>query len=414
MNDPLTNRRRPFPLVVVVLAAFLLGVLAERSGWLPGAYHQPPGLGRTFEPFWEAWRLVEQHYVDRASVQPKRMTEGAIAGMLDSLGDTGHTTYLTAEELQRLEQSLKGQMEGIGARMTMRKRRPTIVQTMPDSPARAAGLRPGDVLLEVEGKPVDRLPLELIVQQVRGPAGSVVHLRVLREGQARPLDFTIERAKVKVPEVAWQRLPGVPIAHVSILEFGAAADARLKEVLRQVRQEGLKGVLLDLRGNPGGLKEQAVAVTSEFLKDGNVFLEQDAEGRRTPVPVKPGGVAVDLPLCVLIDEGTASSAEILAGALQDHGRAKLVGTRTFGTGTVLQPFDLRDGSAVLLAVAQWLTPKGRQIWHHGIAPDVEVALPEGATILLPESGAELDEAALRRSEDKQLLKALEVLMGQIR
>src|SRR5262249_53324406 len=150
-------------------------------------------------------------------------------------------------------------------------------------------------------------------------------------------------------------------------------------------------------GSPGGLKEQAVLVASEFLKGGNVLLERDAEGQQTPVAVKPGGVARDLPLVVLIDEGTASAAEILAGALQDHKRAKLVGTRTFGTGTVLEPFNLSDGSAVLLAVAEWLTPAGRQIWHKGISPDVEVALPAEATALLPEMEAGLNAAALARS-----------------
>jgi carboxyl-terminal processing protease len=156
-----------------------------------------------------------------------------------------------------------------------------------------------------------------------------------------------------------------------------------------------------------------VAVTSEFLKDGNVFIDQDAHGKQTPVPVKPDGTAVDVPLCVLIDGGTASAAEICAGALQDYDRAKLVGERTFGTGTVLQPFPLSDGSAVLLATSQWLTPKGRQIWHKGIAPDVEVALPEGASILLPEMEDGMDAAGFKRSEDAQLHRALEILQKQI-
>jgi carboxyl-terminal processing protease len=173
-------------------------------------------------------------------------------------------------------------------------------------------------------------------------------------------------------------------------------------------------LLVDVRGNPGGLKDQAVAVSSEFLKDGVVFIEQDMHGARTAVPVQPGGTATDIPVVVLIDEGTASSAEIFAGALQDHGRAKLVGMQTFGTGTVLQPFELKDGSAVLLAVAQWLTPKGREIWHKGIQPDVEVPLAEDAALLLPEMEAALDAASLARSEDKQLLQALKVLQEQLR
>jgi carboxyl-terminal processing protease len=172
-------------------------------------------------------------------------------------------------------------------------------------------------------------------------------------------------------------------------------------------------VILDLRGNPGGLKDQAIEVTSEFLKDGEVFIDQDAHGKQTAVPVTQDGMALDLPLCVLIDGGTASAAEICAGALQDYGRAKLVGERTFGTGTVLQRFPLSDGSEVLLATSQWLTPKGRQIWHKGITPDVEVALPEAASILLPEMEDGMDTAAFQRSEDAQLHKAIEILRKEI-
>jgi carboxyl-terminal processing protease len=415
MNPSYRPRRSTAQFFLLLLGAFALGVLAERSGWLPGGASRPPaGLGSTFAPFWQAWHLVDEYYVDRQAVQPQRMTRGAIEGMLASLGDLDHTTYLSAEDLARMENSLKGQMEGIGARMTLRQKRPTIVQTMPNSPARLTGLRPGDVLLEVDGKPVSSLPLERIVEMVRGRAGTVVHLQVKRENQPKPLDFDITRAKVEVPDVTWHLLPGVPVAHVAIENFGNQADQQLRAAFEEARKQGARGLLLDVRGNPGGLKDQAVAVTSEFLTGGNVFVEQDAQGHRKPVPVKAGGVALDIPVCVLIDEGTASSAEIFAGALQDHHRGELVGTRTFGTGTVLEPFKLNDGGAVLLAVAEWFTPDGRQIWHQGIAPDIEVPLPEGATILTPDAEENLDAAGLEKTTDRQLLKALEVLKEKLR
>ena len=218
---------------------------------------------------------------------------------------------------------------------------------------------------------------------------------------------------MSVPDVSWHLLPGEPIAHIAILEFGNGADEQLRAALAQAKSEGAKALILDVRGNPGGLKEQAVAVTSEFLGSGTIFQEQDADGNRVAVPVKEGGSATEIPLCVLIDQGTASSAEILAGAIQDHERGKLIGTRTFGTGTILQPFVLSDGSVVLLAVREWLTPKGRVIWHHGIEPDIEVALPEEAAILLPEEEGSLTAAKLAKSDDKQLLKAYEVLKERI-
>jgi carboxyl-terminal processing protease len=414
MNDIPTNRipaRRArsisLPLLILV---FLAGITAERFGWIPGS-SAAGRVGRTFRPFWEAWDKVEKYYVDPSAANPERMTQGAIEGMLASLGDYGHTTYLSKEALQQLHNALAGNLEGIGARMTIRKQQPTIMQTMPNSPAQEAGLRPGDVLLEVDGKVVAGLPLNRVAEIVRGPAGSKVSLRVARGTQTRNL--SIVRAKVDVPAVSWRMLPGLPIAHVAIQEFGKHADDQLKEVLKKARRQGAKGLVVDMRGNPGGLKEQAVAVSSEFLKSGAVFIEKERDGKQEAVPVKEGGEATDIPLVVLIDEGTASSAEIFAGAVQDHKRGKLVGTKTFGTGTVLRPFDLTDGSAVLLAVAQWLTPDGRQIWKKGISPDVEVTMPAEALMLLPDDQAKPTAADLTNSNDRQLLRALEVLQQQM-
>jgi carboxyl-terminal processing protease len=456
MNPAYPPRRRPFPLVTLLLAAFFGGVLVDRSGWLPGGPAAPAGLGPTFG---EAWRLVKKNYVDPDKADDRHMTQGAITGMLAALGDVGHTAYLSQVDFKELQEGLKGQLEGVGARVTVRNRRPTVMQTVPGSPARKEGLKPGDVILAVDGKEVGDLTLPQLVRKVRGPTGTVVRLRVLREGESQPRDFDIHRAEVHYPLVTWHLLPGAPVAHVAIQEFGDKTGAELREALSQARGWGAKALILDVRGNPGGLKDQAVAVTSEFLREGQtVFIEQDRDGKQEKVPVKAGGLAPTIPLCVLIDEGTASSAEIFAGAVQDYERGRLVGMKTFGTGTVLRSFPLSDGSAVLLAVAQWLTPKGRQIWHHGIAPDpgLDVALPEGATILLPESTeagrthliaqvvavqglalpsagapgfpqvvvaskvasldapALLTEASFAKTEDKQLLKAFELIRKEAR
>jgi carboxyl-terminal processing protease len=399
---------------VLLAATFAAGILVERSGRLFAPYeYTPPNVATTFAPFWQAWDLVERRYVDREAVQPERMTRGAIEGMLASLGDVGHTGFLTADEMKKLKSSMEGHLEGIGARMSMRKGQPTIVSTLPDSPARRVGLKPGDVLLQIDGKSVAGMPLDRIVSLITGQPGTEVQLRIAREKQTKPLDFIIDRAKVSIPEVTWTMVPGAPVAHIAIQTFGEQTNQRLVAALEEAHQRGAKGLLIDVRGNTGGLKEQAVAVTSQFLTEGNVFLEQDARGNRTPVPVLPGARAPDIPLCVLIDEGTASSSEIFAGAIQDHKRGKLVGTRSFGTGTVLEPFPLIDGSWVVLAISEWFTPDGRQIWHHGISPDVPIALPQGALILLPELEADMSPSQLAKTDDKQLLKALEVLRPQL-
>lgn len=416
MSYPVPPPRRRFPPVLLVILAFLLGAFLERQGLVPGgAGGAPLGVQRTFHPFWEAWNLVDEYYVDPQNIDAQRRTHGAIAGMLASLGDVGHTAFLTKEEVQRVQSGLEGHMDGIGATVTMKDRRPTVAHTLPDSPARKSGIKAGDAIQAVDGKPTEGLSLDRVVAQVRGPAGSQVQLQLIREGAAEPFELTVTRAKVEVPSVTWRMLPGETFAHVALREFGEKADIQLRAALKEVRGRGARGVILDVRANPGGLKEQAVAVTSEFLKEGEVVLvEQDSRGRREEVKVKPGGEAADLPLVVLIDQGSASSAEIFAGALQDYGRAKLVGTRTFGTGTVLQQFRLSDDSAILLAVKAWQTPNGRQIWHHGITPDVEVILPETGTALVPESEEGMTPDGLKKSQDAQLLKALEVLKGQVK
>ncbi len=439
----------PVAALVLLLGGLTLGVYLERFGLLPSlGQDAPPSARQAFAPFWQAWRLVERFYVDRAAVEPHRMTAGAIRGMLAALGDVGHTTYLTPEEVKEMKASLQGELEGIGARMTVRNHQPTIVETIAGSPARAAGLRPGDILMEVNGKAVTTLSLEQIVKLVRGPAGTTVHLRVLRAAEASAHDratlgveligllaapqetgyvlaaaiipenheiqsYEIRRAKVDVPTLAWCMVPGQPLGHIALREFGAYADIEIRETIKKAQQRGARGLIIDVRGNPGGLKDQAVKVTSEFLRDGNVFVEKDANGHSRAVPVQPGGIATDIPLILLIDEGTASSAEIFAGALQDHDRAKVVGTRSFGTGTVLLELPLSDGSAVLLAVEEWLTPKGRVIWHKGIAPDIEVKLPEGARVLLPEEETRLRAADLPQIPDLQFREALAELRRQL-
>jgi len=409
MYHPRDSRRNRLITILFITAAFALGVQVERHGWFLTA-HEPPEIQRTFLPFWESWDRVHKYYVDQGSVDNEHMTHGAIRGMLASLGDVGHTTYLTKDEVQRLQENLKGELYGIGASIGIRKQRPTIIYTLPKSPARAAGLKPGDVVQQVDGKDVQTLSLQQLVQLIRGSAGTKVHLKVLRANPTQLIDLDIDRAHVDVPDVAWQMLPRAPIAHVAIRNFGEHTDEQLRAALEAARKEGAKALILDVRGNLGGLKEQAVKVTSEFLKpDEVVFIQKDAKGQTQSVRSEKDGVAQDMPLCVLVDEVTASSSEILAGAIQDHERGKLIGTRTFGTGTVLGQFPLSDGSALLLAISEWLTPKGRQIWHKGITPDIEVSLPQDAAIIMPESETKLTADGLAHSKDTQLLKAIDVM-----
>ncbi|MBI4319234.1 MAG: S41 family peptidase [Chloroflexi bacterium] len=396
--------------LVLLATGFVAGGAAERVGAVPSLVASEPSSATPFAGvLWEAWNLVEQHYVDRAAVDPRQMTYGAIDGMLGSLGDAGHTRFLSPEDLKKEEEALSGRLQGIGATLGLRDGAPTIIAPIPGSPAQRAGLRPGDIIVRVDDKDVAGLSIEQIVNLIRGPAGTPVSINVFHRGEMNLQEITIVRAHITVPNVSWSILPDTQVAHVLISMLGERTTEELRSALTEARSMGATAIILDLRNNPGGLRDEAVGVASQFLQEGNVLLEQDAQGRRVAHRVRRGGVATDVPLVVMINEGSSSGAEIVAGALQDHQRGLLVGARTVGTGTVLSMFGLSDGSAVMLGTKQWLTPDGRQIWHQGVAPDVPVSLPVGAIPLFPgeESGLTFEE--LQASQDAQLLAALREL-----
>ena len=374
----------------------------------------PAGARLDFQLMNEAWDTIEKVYVDRAAVKPKQMTYGAISGMVDSLGDTGHSQFLTPEMVKQEHHLTRGELEGIGAELRMRNNQVVIVAPLDDSPAQRAGLKPGDIILKVNGQDVTGLPLEQVVTRILGPQGTLVKLTVLnpKTGVAKEIDLI--RARVTIHSVTWHRLPGTAAAHLRIAMFSKGVSKDLRKLLIDMEKEQMAGLILDLRNNPGGLLDEAVAAASEFLNSGNVLLEKDAAGEITPIPVKQGGVANRLPMVVLVNGGTASGAEIVAGALQDNRRVSLVGEKTFGTGTVLQSFPLSDGSAVLLAVEEWLTPAGNVIWHQGITPDVVVSLPPDVTSLIPEREKGMTASELRGSGDIQLLRALDLLAQSAR
>ncbi|MCC6187478.1 MAG: S41 family peptidase [Anaerolineales bacterium] len=357
----------------------------------------------------EAWGVVDQQYVDRSALQPQAETYGAIEGLVASLGDTGHSRLLTPPMLSAEQSLLQGEFEGIGAELEYRDGHAVILAPLDGSPAEQAGLRPGDVILAVDGVDVSDLPLDQVVERILGPAGTTVTLRLLTPASGAVREVSLTRAHLTLRNVSWQRLPGTSVAHVRIAVFSQGVSGDLRQALVEIQRQGLTGVILDLRNDPGGLLDEAVGVASQFLRGGNVLLVRDAAANEQPIAVKPGGAAPETPLAVLVNQGTASAAEIVAGALQDAGRATLVGETTFGTGTVLNQFPLSDGSALLLATHEWLTPLGRTIWHHGIEPDAAVPLAAGASLLIPDEEKGMSPAQLQTSGDGQLLAALDNL-----
>ncbi|MFW6135427.1 MAG: S41 family peptidase [Chloroflexota bacterium] len=373
----------------------------------------PPGARAEFELMAEAWRTIQQRYVDQEAVQPRRMAYSAISGLLQTLGDVGHTRFLTPQMAERHQDQLRGRFEGIGAYVEMRDGRVVIVAPIDDTPAQRAGLEPGDVILGVDGQNVTQLPLDEVVSRILGPAGTEVTLTVLDPDTGESREVTLERAEIELDLVSWQRLAGTSVAYVRISAFSDGAADELRETLAEIQRAEIRGLMLDLRNNPGGLLNEAVDVTSQFVESGNVLLRRDAGGDVVEEPVAPGVRAVDLPLVALTNGGTASAAEIVTGALQDHGRATTVGTTTFGAGTVLNEFTLSDRSVLLLAVEEWLTPRGRVIWHKGLPPDVEVTLPPEAEPLSRLGLQDITEQELRNTDDPQFLRALELLEASV-
>ncbi|NJN82381.1 MAG: S41 family peptidase [Caldilineaceae bacterium] len=405
-------------IVTIALGSFSAGVLlgnpavvAAQSSWYRAQSLTGDGQPEEFAVFWQAWQLVQDKFIDRDVLDTTEMTYGAIVGMLNALGDEGHTTFLTPEDLEDQRTDMSGKFSGIGAYVNMKDMMPVIVAPFDGSPADKAGVKAGDIILEVDGEDTSGQDLGDIVDRIRGPEGSEVVLVLLRiDGDnTESLEITIIRGEIEIPAVDWAMVPGTDVALLRLNRFSANATDQLQEAYAEIEAAGAEALVFDLRNNPGGLLEQAVKVTSQFLTSGNVLQEEDSLGNRKPYKVLSGGVATEIPMVVLINSGSASSAEIAAGAFQDHERATVVGDTTFGTGTVLEPFMLEDGSALMLGTRQWLTADGRLIRKNGIEPDVPVELSVTADLLSADELEELTVEELLVSEDTQLLKALELL-----
>jgi carboxyl-terminal processing protease len=384
--------------------------VAQGSG-APGV-STSPGTSLDFGLISEALTVIEQNFVGRADLDYQALTYGAIRGMVQALGDTGHTVFLTPDQAQAEQNALDQNVVGIGVLLGEKDGQPVIVSVVPDSPAQSAGLKAGDVITAVNGTSTVGMAPDQLVDLVRGDAGTQVTVTVQRPSTGETLDFNITRAQIKFPAVSWTMVPGTEIALIRYSQFSAGSADELIAARDAALAAGATSIILDLRGNPGGYVDQAVKASSAFLPAGStVYIRETADGQKIPVLTDATVTPTEVPVVVLIDNNTASSAEIMSGALQAAGRAQLVGETTFGTGTVLLPYTLSDGSVIRLAIERWLTPNGDLIFGKGITPTDVVSLGPTDVPIEPADLEGLTADQLASITDVQLLKAISLLGG---
>jgi len=408
-------RRLVIGLALVLTFGVGIGVGRVASPALGGVDVTTPGptdaqSSDAFALIGDAWDILHQDYVGADELDDTALAYGAIEGLTDAVGDIGHTSFLTPQEREERAQELSGSYVGIGVRIDAAEDgRPLIVGVFRGSPAEVANLRPGDIIVAVDGQATAGQNLDDVASRIRGEAGSTVVLTVQSGIDGPERELTIVRAEVDVETVSWVMVPGSKIAVLRLEQFSHGAADELKAALEEIQAAGADRLVFDLRGNPGGFVDEAIGVASQFLSGGTVFIERDASGKETTHAVSAGGVGTDLPLVVLVDGTTASSAEIVSGALQDAERGQLIGVTTFGTGTVLGEFPLSDGSALRVGTVEWLTSSGRRIWHEGIVPDVTVERPDDVRPVVPDDLRSMTSAEADSLTDPQLARALAVV-----
>lgn len=358
-----------------------------------------------FALFWDTWQKVEAKYIDKGKIDPQKMFYGSIKGLVASIEDP-YTFFLTPEENKQSKEDLGGKFEGIGAQLGLKENRIVVIAPLKNSPAEEAGLLSGDFIVKVDGELTEKWNLYQAVSKIRGPENTKVVLTVSRSSGEKKI--SIMRQKIKVPsvELTYEKIKGKTVAHIKLNQFGETTNAEWDSTIEQVSQKWkdskVSGLVLDVRGNPGGYLESAVYIASEFLPQGETIVKQETSNSDDRVyAVKRSGSLLDIPLTVLINQGSASASEILAGSLRDHNRAKLVGQKSFGKGSVQEALDLQDGAGLHVTIAKWLLPKGEWINGKGIEPEISIE-------------NKVDENnTLSKELDEQLQKALELTISKI-
>jgi carboxyl-terminal processing protease len=411
-TTPAHTRRLWLPLIIFV--SFLLGYFVAHfdtgtgltngvislQAWRSTSVNE--AKRRNLDPnlFWNVWDEIQAEYVDHDKINNEALYYGAIKGMVQAVGDP-YTDYFDPKANAEFNQDLDGNFEGIGAELSSKDGQLVVVAPLPSSPAEKAGLRAGDAIVAIDGTATHDMDLNQAVDKIRGPKGSVVALTIIHTDSkdAQPVTLKITRDTISYPSVTWKKLDN-DIAYLHIVSFNKDVDKKFIKALNEIIKQNPKGLIIDLRNNPGGFLDAAVTISSSWIDKGEVVVKETFtdQGKNVDYKAESTVHAPDVPTVVLINEGSASASEIMAGALQDYGKAVIVGAKSFGKGSVQNLLPFSDGSALKVTVAKWLTPKGRTIQSEGIQPDVVIENP----------------TASATSTDVQLEKAQEVIQEKLK
>jgi carboxyl-terminal processing protease len=378
---------------------FIVGKITDKKITLKmdQSFYQESELSAVFQNslLKQVWGILKEDFVDKDKIDQKKLFYGAMSGFVEGVGDP-YTIFMDPEMNEDFQTQIEGEFQGIGAELGIKDKMVTVVAPLPDSPAEKAGIMPGDRIIAVDEKDTYGMSVEEVVKLIRGPKATEVKLLILR-GEDDPKEYKIMRDVIKLKSVTWEmRKDG--FAYIRISSFSEDTLGAFKEFVKEVKKTNPKGIIVDLRNDPGGLLDTAIEICGYWIKDGDVaVIEKYGDGREQKHFAENGAELAKFPTVVLINQGSASASEILAGALQDYGFAKLVGMTSFGKGSVQELRMLPDGSALKVTIAKWLTPKGRSINEEGIKPDVEVNFTR--------EDAE-------KKIDPQLNKAVEILQGK--
>lgn len=354
-------------MVITLLAVAVLALSFGAGYTLAG--RSRPASGEGLDLVVEAWNLIFDNYVEPDKLDASMLSRAAIEGVTKALDDP-YTYYMSPEVSKLGLSNLEGKFGGIGAMVTVKDEQITIIAPIPGSPAAEAGIKAGDVILEIDGTSASGMSLAEAVLSIRGPKGTSVTLLIEHQGEPEPEEIKIIRAEIKLPSVQFE-MKG-DIAYINITHFSGRTDEELSQAIQSIEEQGATGIILDLRSNPGGLLEAVVDAASHFLREGVVVKVRDSQGEITVRNVRSGKVVTDLPMVVLVDSYSASGSEVLAGALRDHSRATIAGSKTYGKGSVNLVRPLEDGSSLSITTARWLTPNGLLIEGEGLSPDYEL------------------------------------------